>query len=352
MNEQQFGIYSSLDNFIEQEIFKELCSNIFGVGITNKIEGFDGALGTHPGLKRKRNEDRLAVGSINIDNSLLYCAILCDGVGGSAFGDIASSLAIATIFSYLSYHVTDKYLIEKVKDAVIYADKVIQDKLSGDGTTTLSLVITSSSGEICALNIGDSRIFSWEPSKKSLTQISSDDTIENEVNKLNLKDKTALEAFGLKGTLSQALGESNRDSNDLNFVFFDKSYFNEGFILVSDGAWKDSDNCFEKVIKNATNSLDVVRRTLALATWCGGTDNSSIIALSSNPVLNKETTSHKHHNLNIILGDTKFSFLTEKVNIQKTPQLQKTKKKSPTKLKKNEVDAKQITIVPIEDNDK
>ncbi|EDH1326589.1 serine/threonine-protein phosphatase, partial [Salmonella enterica] len=54
MNEQQFGIYSSLENFIEQEIFRELCSNIFGIGVTNKIEGIDGALGTHPGLKRKR----------------------------------------------------------------------------------------------------------------------------------------------------------------------------------------------------------------------------------------------------------------------------------------------------------
>ncbi|EJW2522733.1 serine/threonine-protein phosphatase, partial [Salmonella enterica] len=83
MNEQQFGIYSSLENFIEQEIFRELCSNIFGIGVTNKIEGIDGALGTHPGLKRKRNEDRLAVGSINLNNSLIYCAILCDGVGGS-----------------------------------------------------------------------------------------------------------------------------------------------------------------------------------------------------------------------------------------------------------------------------
>lgn len=121
----------------------------------------------------------------------------------------------------------------------------------------------------------------------------------------------------MKGTLSQALGESNRNSNDLNFVFYDKSYFNEGFILVSDGAWKDSETSFEKVIKNAANSLDVVRRTLALATWCGGTDNSSIIAFSSNPVFTTENKNFRHNHSNIIIGDTKYSFLNEKTNIKK-----------------------------------
>ncbi|EHE9644268.1 serine/threonine-protein phosphatase, partial [Salmonella enterica] len=340
------------ENFIEQEIFRELCSNIFGIGVTNKIEGIDGALGTHPGLKRKRNEDRLAVGSINLNNSLIYCAILCDGVGGSAFGDLASSLAIATIFGYLSTENTNEHLQKKIENAVLYADKTIQDKLLGDGATTLSMLVASSSGEIYALNIGDSRIFSWEPSKKALTQVSCDDTIENEVSKLNIKDKTALEAFGLKGTLSQALGESNRNSNDLNFVFYDKSYFNEGFILVSDGAWKDSETSFEKVIKNATNSLDVVRRTLALATWCGGTDNSSIIAFSSNPVFTTENKNFRHNHSNIIIGDTKYSFLNEKTNIKKTSLSYKNKKKPPTKSKKDDNNSKEITIVPIGNNDK
>ncbi|EAU9602265.1 serine/threonine-protein phosphatase, partial [Salmonella enterica] len=138
----------------------------------------------------------------------------------------------------------------------------------------------------------------------------------------------------------------------LNFVFYDKSYFNEGFILVSDGAWKDSETSFEKVIKNATNSLDVVRRTLALATWCGGTDNSSIIAFSSNPVFTTENKNFRHNHSNIIIGDTKYSFLNEKTNIKKTSLSYKNKKKPPTKSKKDDNNSKEITIVPIGNNDK
>lgn len=308
MNDKQLEIYNSLHNFLEKEIFRELCSNIFRVGITHKIEGIDCALGTHPGLKRKRNEDRLAVGTIRTPGDSYFFAILCDGVGGTEFGDIAASLAITFIISHLSSNFSKNQTDTKVKDGVLYADKNIQDRLLGKGATTLSLFITTSSEDICALNIGDSRIYSWEPINKKFRQISNDDTIENEMEKLNIKDKSALEALGLKGTLSQSLGEENRDSNELNFVFYDKNAFDEGFVLVSDGAWKDSGNSFDKVISNATNSIDAVRRTLALATWCGGSDNSSIIASAQYPKLPIESINTNHSLINLIIGENKLVF--------------------------------------------
>ncbi|ECX8349880.1 serine/threonine-protein phosphatase, partial [Salmonella enterica] len=55
---------------------------------------------------------------------------------------------------------------------------------------------------------------------------------------------------------------------------------------------------------------------------------------------------------NIIIGDTKYSFLNEKTNIKKTSLSYKNKKKPPTKSKKDDNNSKEITIVPIGNNDK
>jgi hypothetical protein len=78
MNEQQFGIYSSLETFIEQEIFRELCSNIFGIGVTNKIEGIDGALGTHPGLKK--TGWLLALSTLTIASFIVQFSVMVSAV--------------------------------------------------------------------------------------------------------------------------------------------------------------------------------------------------------------------------------------------------------------------------------
>ncbi|ELY4141645.1 serine/threonine-protein phosphatase, partial [Cronobacter sakazakii] len=81
-------------------------------------------------------------------------------------------------------------------------------------------------------------------------------------------------------------------------------------------------------------------------------DNSSIIAFSSNPVLTTENKNYRHNHSNIIIGDSKYCFLNEKTNIKKTAPSYKNKKKPPTKLKKDGTNSKEITIVPIGNNDK
>lgn len=99
------------------------------------------------------------------------CIVLCDGVGGSEHGEIASQTASKVIGEYLTNVIakTDSVSEQDVQDAVNLAyDELerIDTKASKDGTvsmaTTLTCVCLHSEG-ILAAHMGDSRIYHIRP---------------------------------------------------------------------------------------------------------------------------------------------------------------------------------------------
>ncbi|MBV6819947.1 serine/threonine-protein phosphatase [Rahnella sp. PD12R] len=268
---------------LEVELFCEIWAEPKSA-VTVRIDETSGSLGTHPGLKRLRNEDRVCMAHITtIGLQDIFLAILCDGVGGTEMGDVAASLTISNIISEISKNTNKGGNLELIlTNAIRFADKKVSDTLLGKGATTLSIFIANVSS-FSAVNIGDSRIFSWDIPDKNIVQISEDDTIENELKRVNKVDLSALNAHGLRGRLSQAIGETGRDSSDLNIHHIQHSSFHgsAGLILASDGAWKDTGSVFEEILKNSRNSVDAVRRSLATATWAGGSDNISILSIEN-----------------------------------------------------------------------
>ncbi|MCT2417580.1 serine/threonine-protein phosphatase [Pantoea sp. XY16] len=342
-------ISKMLNDPLHAQVFNEIINASFNQGFTIKDDDFNLFFSTHPGLVRKRNEDRLALSIINFSNKEYYfCALLCDGVGGSEFGDIAASLAISTILTKLSYSYNRGSLGDQLTQVVQESDKLIREVLSGRGATTLSLFLASSSGETIALNIGDSRVYSWQPSLKNLNQISIDDTLENELAHLKIKDMSALKEMKLGGTLSQALGEKNRSEFDLNFNFHNKDNFPEGFILASDGAWKESEEVFLKIIKNSPPN-EVARRVVISSNWLGGGDNSSVIAVPSLATLQQKIEdikdSYFYNTISLWCGDckTKFALTSQEMNVQfkKNNYKKSSKKISSGDLKKKENEKKE-----------
>ncbi|HHQ6617614.1 TPA: PP2C family protein-serine/threonine phosphatase [Serratia fonticola] len=276
-------IQTSLSSTINIDLFFEVWGTSRNIASTNKIDGIGVSLGTHPGLKRTRNEDRLVSALITSGNGRDYfIAILCDGVGGTECGDIAASLTISSIIYEIIQEKVDRALNEILCDSIKKTDKIVSDILIGKGATTACVFLASTS-EMSAVSVGDSRIFSWDHRNKIISQVSEDDTLENELRKINKNDMSALNAYGLRGHLSQAIGEITRSPDDLklNVIPHTELLNGYGLILASDGAWKDTDICFDKVIINAPSAQDAVRRVLATATWCGGSDNTSILAIDN-----------------------------------------------------------------------
>jgi len=273
------------------QLLAEMSAVSWNASAVKAIDQFHTAVGTHAGQKRSRNEDRSIFAQISCAyGDVLTVAAVCDGVGGSERGDEAATIAIVKLVEQLGLLNARTPLPALVTRLLRDMDEAIRQALRGSGTTTASILLTSSAGEVVAANVGDSRIFNWRQGF-GYVQVSVDDTLENELRDLEMKDVGVLDARGLRGSLSQALGESGRSSQDLRIsVLGEKQFPGGGAVLASDGSWRGSKSGFNAIAKNTGSPAELVRRTLALASWSGDLDNASIIAIRNIHELGKLNT--------------------------------------------------------------
>lgn len=141
---------------------------------------------THAGAVRPRNEDTVAVGDwiavndlrrpkpFRFDLSRPVVAVVADGMGGHAAGDVASCSVAAHIIGR-GEQVADR---DQAKDVVqeanreLYASMQRGEGAPGMGTTLAGLVLRRDS--VVVFNVGDSRAYRWR--QKQLVQLSTDDT--------------------------------------------------------------------------------------------------------------------------------------------------------------------------------
>jgi len=218
-------VLSAMPDLMGKELLMNIMSAPWGNPQFKSIDNFGVAFATHTGSRRSRNEDRVVVAKITSRSQEQFAvAMVCDGVGGSEMGDMAASLAVALFLSELSQINRRQPLSTTLSELIRKMDDGVRLALGGRGTTTASILITSSTGKFAATNVGDSRIFSWKSGDR-LQQISVDDTIENELQNLSVLDPSVLEARGLRGSLSQAIGEVGRSARDLRVHLFEKDQF-------------------------------------------------------------------------------------------------------------------------------
>lgn len=273
-------VRQSISSLVGKEMFIELCSADWNAPSTGAIDALGVAFGTHPGSQRPRNEDRAVVAQVTALSGERFAVVLvCDGVGGLESGDMAATVAVATCIGELAYTQHEGQLDHLLQQVVRDMDEAVRRALKGRGATTASILLVSSKRGLAATNVGDSRLFSWAPDEHTFRQVSVDDTLENELRNIPGRDISALNARGLRGSLSQALGEAGRTSSELRLVPLYEGSFRRGVVLASDGAWKSTGEGFSTIAEHAPTAIDLVRRTIAAAQWGGGVDNVSIIAI-------------------------------------------------------------------------
>lgn len=267
-------------SLLQAAILEEILDEIAGSHAAQvAIDELALVMATHPGSKRDRNEDRIAVARIVAPNTETYTvALVCDGVGGSESGDQAAALAIASIIADLAQQQGRPSLKELAVALVRRADDLVRKDLQGRGATTLVMLLATASGYLVCANVGDSRAYSWDPGSSKLDQVTIDDTIENDLKDIPGNHAALLKARGLQGRLSQAIGESGRTADELRIQTYTKERFRLGAVLGSDGLWRAARD-FETAVANSATPTDAVRRAIALANWVGGVDNASLIAV-------------------------------------------------------------------------
>jgi PPM family protein phosphatase len=231
-----------------------------------------GAVATCTGEVRKENQDRVVVanftGTSEFDSFTAW--LLCDGIGGLRDGNAAAEHAIASILVGLIAR-GNLQKPNAVEDVVQQANRHVFERLREQGGSTLSLVVSSVRSSF-AINVGDSRIYRLE--KQRVVQLSSDDTIGNE---LRLLAGSGAQVSG--GLFAHHLSQYLGLGGDLVLKPILQFRLDEGdtIILTSDGVHSLDSRVLDGILVSAPSPLETVKRLVYVSKWRGGKDNASVI---------------------------------------------------------------------------
>lgn len=153
-----------------------------------QLLSLDDAGCTDIGRQREHNEDNFGIHTWiskqetplgrTVQAKGLY--ILCDGMGGHAGGEVASSLAVDTLRKFFQTHWTDRLPDEAlIKEGILAANQAIyevnqKNARSGSGRmgTTLVMVLVQET-DVAIAHVGDSRLYRLSR-KRGIEQVTTD----------------------------------------------------------------------------------------------------------------------------------------------------------------------------------
>ena len=253
---------------------------------------------TDVGRQRHHNEDffgiETAITKLESPNNRAMQArglyILCDGMGGHAGGEVASSLAVKTITQYFQTHWQSQLLPaeETIREAVLLANQAIyemnqQDARSGTGRmgTTLVTVLLQNT-QVAVAHVGDSRLYRLT-AKRGLEQV----TLDHEVGQREILPGIEPEvAYGRPDAyqLTQALGPRDENFIDPDVQFL-QLYEDTLLILASDGL-SDNDlleqhwqTHLEPLLSSETSLEHGLSNLIDLANEYNGHDNITAVVI-------------------------------------------------------------------------
>ena len=223
------------------------------------------------GRKRPSNEDSFGY---SVEHGVY---LVCDGMGGAAAGEIASSLAVDEVMRLMTAREPGKPLDEVIEEAISTANEAIfsrsqtNPRLNGMGTTLVSVV--AEDRRVRVINIGDSRCYRLR--SEHLEQISQDHSLVDE--QVRLGRMTPAEALRspLRNVITRALGTQSHVTPD---VFELAAEPGDLFLLCSDGLTRElPDLTIEALLSEGLPTIsplvNLCRRLVEAANQAGGADN-------------------------------------------------------------------------------
>ena len=232
---------------------------------------YSAAAATDRGRKRPSNEDAFAY---SVEHGVY---LVCDGMGGAAAGEIASSLAVDETLNHLSRRIGSGVetgnLVHLAEEAIGIANDAIYKraernyKLSGMGTTLVGLIVDER--RVLVFNVGDSRCYLLRNSK--IQQLTMDHSLVEEQVRLGRMTHSEALRSPLKNVITRALGTQSRVTPD---VFEREAEPGDLFLLCSDGLTRElSDSQIESVLRSDLTLAVQCTKLVEAAMNAGGNDN-------------------------------------------------------------------------------
>lgn len=239
---------------------------------------------TDKGLARPNNEDNFTV------DENIKLLVVCDGAGGQATGEVASSMATSIIKGQMQLYARDGFKLPQSEKDAKYSD-VINCLLAsvrmanssiyeaskkypqnlGMATTCVCAVVGEKNISYC--HVGDSRLYLVREGFMQL--LTSDHSLVNEQLKRGLITEEQAEQASYKNVLTRALGPDENVEIDVNEIeFFD----GDRLLLCSDGLTRMlNDDLILETLKKEPEPRSAGQKLVDLANSLGGRDNITLI---------------------------------------------------------------------------
>ena len=233
---------------------------------------------TDRGRKRPSNEDAFGYS----DEDGVY--VVCDGMGGAAAGEIASSLAVDEVLRLTdgAGHDAESFAVPAaLEQAIAAANEAIytrsqrNQRLSGMGTTMVALAVRDAHAWV--LNVGDSRCYRLRQGR--LEQITADHSLVEEQVRMGRMTSAEASRSPLKNVITRALGTQSRVTPD---VFALEIEPGDLFLLCTDGLTRElTDNAIEAMLCNNGSLTEHCANLVEAAKRAGGHDNVTCLLVSA-----------------------------------------------------------------------
>lgn len=228
------------------------------------------------GTTRELNEDSYLIEQNSHGDQLF---LVCDGIGGAASGEIASSMACQIASEYFlkapefqkDYQADDwiRKTMNKVNDS-IYTKSMWNRKNRGMGTTAAGVLVCTLGTYI--FNAGDSRVYALY--SDGLIQMSEDHSyVQSLVNENKITEKEA-RVHEKRSALTNALGVWRTFRLDVNKI---KSNY-QALLVCSDGLHGYvNERAILQVLESSLSLKQKAGMLIELADRTGGFDNCTVV---------------------------------------------------------------------------
>jgi serine/threonine protein phosphatase PrpC len=230
---------------------------------------------TDRGRKRPSNEDAFGY---SVEDGVY---VVCDGMGGAAAGEVASSIAVDEVLRLLSARDRIAPLPAVAEEAIGTANQAIFSrsqrnlKLSGMGTTLVALVVEEKRAWV--LNVGDSRCYRLRSGR--LEQLTLDHSLVEEQVRIGRMSRAEALRSPLRNMITRALGTQTHVTPDC-FQF--EAELGDIFLLCSDGLTRElADTQIQSLLAVNLPLADRCTRLIEAAKKAGGHDNITAILVEA-----------------------------------------------------------------------
>ena len=262
--------------------------------IPSKEHHLETAAISDPGSQGRLNEDSFQISSYRIsesDDTPVLLAVVADGIGGHKAGEIASSIAVATIVSAVTESDgTDPLWV--LKSALLEANHSITSEAEGDdtrkgmGSTVACAIIINHALYITTL--GDSRIYLIRDN--IIKQLNVDHTWVQEALDVGVINSEEARSHPRRHLIRSYLGSSDPIRPDLRLYLDDKenqeqAKANQGLplipkdhILICTDGLTDlvADEEILEILQKEGDQEEILQQMVDLANLRGGHDNITI----------------------------------------------------------------------------